>query len=209
MRKINKVAGSEPQSLSNWKRRHPQGNYLDLSETERQDIRSQCAQDQYYLCAYCCKQISGTNFDTVNEHVEARRLAPNRSLDFTNIVASCATRHQCDDAHKSQPLPLTPFMEECETELEFTLSGKVRGLTQQAIDSIQVLNLGDELKSNRSLIEQRKVAIQTVLFTEGIDHEVEDDELIKMLIDDLSTPKDGKLEPYSPVVVNVLKQWLS
>ena len=70
------------------------------------------------------------------------------------------------------------------TEFEFTLSGKVRGLTQRAKDTIQVLNLGDELKNNRSLIEQRKIFIQSILLTNGIDADdgLDDDELIKMLL---------------------------
>jgi hypothetical protein len=35
-------------------------------------------------------------------------------------------------AHGSQPLPLTPLMPECETELRFKFSGRVEGLTERA-----------------------------------------------------------------------------
>jgi uncharacterized protein (TIGR02646 family) len=211
LRKINKRAGFEPQSLTDWVQKNPQGKYTDLTYVEREDIRSECLQEQYYLCAYCCKSISGNNHDCMNEHVEARGIAPQRSLEFTNIVASCTTPKQCDDSHGSHPLPLTPFMAGCETELDFTLSGKVRGLTPDALETIRVLNLGDDRKNNKSLIEQRKQFIHAMMFANGIDSSdgLDDDELIKMIINDISTPAGGKLEAFVPVVVNVLRQWVA
>lgn len=211
MRKINKRAGFEPLSLTNWKGINPQGKYTDLTHVEREDIRSECLEEQYYLCAYCCKSISGKNHDCMNEHVEARGIAPQRSLDFTNIVVSCTTPKQCDDSHDSQPLPLTPFMAGCETDFEFTLSGKVRGLTPDALETIRVLNLGDDRKNNKSLIEQRKQFIHAMMFANGIDPTdgLDDDELIESVIADISTPEEGKLEAFSPVVVNVLRQWVA
>lgn len=210
MRKITKRDGFEPLSLSNFKRAHPLGNYGDLEAAERNDIRAECATEQYFLCAYCSKQITGKNQDSMNEHVDARRIAPNRSLDFTNIVASCTTPRQCDDSHGSQPLPLTPFMEACETELQFKLSGKVVGLSDRAIETIRVLNLGDTLTNNRSLIEQRRQLTESLLWANGINPNdgLEDDELIDLVLTDISTPKDGKLEAFSPVLVNILKQWI-
>ncbi len=210
MRKITKVNGFEPGSLTQWKAGNPLGSYKDLTFIVRQDIREECLKEQYYLCAYCCQSISGVNDDCMNEHVEARRLAPRRSLDFTNIVASCTTPMQCDDSHGSQPLPLTPFMVECETDFEFKLSGRVSGKTQQAIDSIQTLNLGDKEQNNRSLIEKRKQFISSILLTNGVDPSdgLDDNELIEMVINDISSPVNGRLEAFGPVVVNVLKTWI-
>lgn len=211
MKEITKRAGYEPLSLRDWKSNNPQGRYDELGALERQSIRTECSVEQFFLCAYCCKQISGTNSDTMNEHVEARRIAPSRSLDFTNIVASCTTPNQCDDSHGSRALPLTPFMHECETELKFKLSGKVEGLSERAKDTIRILNLGDSFQNNRSLIEQRKQLTQSLLMVNGVDPDegLEDDELIQMVIDDISTPKNGKLEAFSPVVVNILMQWIA
>lgn len=210
MRRINKVADYEPADLTRWKAKNPRGTYKDLTEKERQAIRAECLKEQFYLCAYCCQSISGENHDCMNEHVEARNTAPQKSLDFTNIVASCTTPNQCDDAHGAQPLTLTPFMPECETELEFKLSGRVVGKSERAQETIKVLNLGDNEKNNRSLIEKRKQLVQSILFTNGIDSSegLDDDDLINMVIDDISTPSGGKLEGFSPVVVNVLRQWV-
>ena len=84
--------------------------------------------------------------DCCNEHVEARSIAPNRELDFSNIVASCNSKGQCDDAHGAQMFSLAPFMDECEAELKFKISGRVEGVTARAKETIRVLNLGDHEK---------------------------------------------------------------
>lgn len=209
MRKIEK--GDEPESLTAFKRANAHGRYTDLSEVERQDIRQACTVEQLYLCAYCCQRISGTHADTMNEHVEAQRLAPNRTLDFSNIVASCRTPRQCDSSHDSQVLPLTPLMNECEGELKFKISGRVEGLSERAAETIRVLNLGDNVRDNKALIEKRKQLSHALLWTNGIDHEkgLEDDDLLKSVIDDLQQPRDGKLEPFAPVVVNILRNWMT
>ncbi|MFS1500546.1 TIGR02646 family protein [Vibrio splendidus] len=214
MRKIAKRADFEPDSLDVWKRRNPQGIYADLTEVERQGIRTECSKEQFYLCAYCCKPISGSNLDTMNEHVESRRISPNRSLDFTNIVGSCTTNGQCDDSHGSQPLPLTPFMSECETDLVFKISGRVSGKTADAKKTIEVLNLGDKEANNKSLIETRKQLSLALLLEHAITPEEEDDwaeepELLADVINDLLTPENGKLKPFAPVVANVLRQWIA
>ncbi len=201
MRKITK--GNEPAELTSWKRKNPHGRYDDLSHVERGAINETTRKEQFGLCAYCCKKI-GEN-DSMNEHVEAQRLAPNRTLDFNNIVASCTSSKQCDAAHGSQPLPLTPLMDECETELKFYFSGDVEGLTDRAKQAIAVLNL-----NNQSLIAKRKQQIkmlvmppdtmESVLFWDG--------ETIDIFISEwLQKPDDdGFLQAYSPVLVNVLRQ---
>lgn len=199
MRKIDKPIEFEPSSLSKFKRGNKQSSYRNLTDEVRQDIRKACTKEQFYLCAYCCKRISGDSRDTMNEHVIARNIAPNRDLDYANIVASCTTPNQCDHAHGSQPLPLTPFDAECETALEFKISGRVTGLTDDAKETIRVLNL-----DNKSLTEQRKIFIDTIIFTYGEDA-IEDDELINIMIDELAHPIEGRLEAFAPVIINALK----
>ncbi len=207
MRTISK--GSEPSSLTAWKQQNPNGRYNQLTEDIRRTVRQHALEEQLYLCAYCCQRIE--HIDAChNEHVEAQNLNPGRTLDFANIVASCNTSNQCGHAHKSQCLPLTPLMTECETELKFKISGRVEGLSDRATATIQVLNLGDHEKNNRALIEKRKQLSNVLLWTNDInpDEGLEDDELLEMLIDDLGKPQQGQLEPFAPVVINILRSWL-
>ncbi|TRU48328.1 MAG: TIGR02646 family protein [Microcystis aeruginosa Ma_QC_Ca_00000000_S207] len=212
MRTISK--GAEPCCLTAWKRRNSHGAYDDLDKTDegivvRAKIRDYALNEQFYLCAYCCQQIKEINA-CHNEHLEAQKLNPKRTLDFSNIVASCNTPNQCGDAHKSQHLPLTPLMTECETELRFKISGRAEGLTDRAAVTIRVLNLGDDEKNNRALIEKRKQLSNTLLWENGInpDDGLEDDEILNILISDLSQPQQDQMEPFTPVVINILRSWL-
>lgn len=206
MRKIYKA--HEPASLAKYKRCNPNHQYKDLTDTSvRQDIRQACTIEQYFLCAYCCKEISGTNVDTMNEHIQPRHHFPSLSMDFNNIVASCTTTGQCDDSKGSQILDLTPFMSECETELEFRLNGRVKGQTQRAQEVIETLQL-----NNQKLCESRKQAIDNILFSQGLDNPItiEDEELLLSIIDDIKQPDEyGKMQGFSPIVANVISNWIS
>lgn len=202
MRKISK--GREPDELRVWKRLNPLKIYKDLTRLERDAIKRETLNEQFGLCAYCCKKIDKKN--SINEHVEARDLAPNRQLDFENIVASCNTRKRCDNSHRAKALPLTPLMDECETELKFYLSGKADGLTERARQVIDVLGL-----DSRSIREERKQIIDDLLYpNKSGELFMLDDDLLGILLEDFQKPDDqGLLPPYSPVLINIIRHFLS
>ncbi|WP_236189101.1 retron system putative HNH endonuclease [Pseudomonas paraglycinae] len=206
MRKI--IKGAEPKQLTQWKRANTTLRYRDLPAEERQSVRSSCIEEQYGLCAYCCQSIVVD--DAHNEHIEAQDRTPKRTLDFTNIVASCQRPNQCGHGRKTQPIDLTPLMAECESELKFYLSGRVAGQTERAKESIKTLNLGHTDESNRGLIGARKKLVDDLIFTGGMSpDELEDEELLGILLDDLLKPKEGRLQPFSPVLVNVIRHYLA
>jgi uncharacterized protein (TIGR02646 family) len=201
MRKITK--GQEPQELTAWKSKYPISRYKELSDVERQAIKRETCKEQFGLCAYCCKTIDEAN--SVNEHVQAQRLAPNLTLNFNNIVASCKTKGRCDDTHDSHPLPLTPLMIECETELRFRESGKVEGLTSRAIESIRVLGL-----DTRAIRYERKQIVDSLIVPDDLNGlQLIGDELLTDLLNDFQQPVNGQLPPYSPVLINILRQFLA
>lgn len=202
MRKITK--GNEPVELTSWKRKNPREKYPKLTHIERQAIRDKCIKEQFGLCAYCCKAIDETN--SMNEHVEAQNLASNRTLDFNNIVASCTTPKRCDDEHGSKPLPLTPLMDECETELKFSFSGNVEGLTERAQQSIEVLGLSCEKNINSIRFERQQMIERLIEQYDKIEDVLAwDDVSIDICINELKTPdQNGQLLAYSPVLINIL-----
>jgi len=202
VRKI--VKGEEPEELSQWKRRHPNKSYKDVTEVERRAIRQAGLNEQYYLCAYCCYSINEDN--SHNEHIHPQHVAPNQTLEFHNIVASCNEPKQCGEAHGAKIIPLTPLMPECETELKFYLSGKVKGLTERATDTINLLNLGD---GNKALINKRKQLVDALIFGCGSSPDVIqllEDELLEIIMEEINQPKDGKLEAFAPILQNILRQ---
>jgi uncharacterized protein (TIGR02646 family) len=208
MRTISKSI--EPPDLAVWKQANPNGRYNQLTEDIRRTIRQNALEEQFYLCAYCCQQIKDID-SCHNEHMEAQNLNQARTLDFTNIVASCNTSNQCGHAHGSQHLPLTPLMAECETELRFKISGRVEGLSDRATTTIQVLNLGDNEQNNRALIEKRKQLSDILLWQYyGDPKQVleEDEEILNLLIHELENSQQNQMEPFTPVVINILRSWL-
>ena len=205
MRKIQKT--HEPYSLTQYKRDNPTHQYKDLKdENVRQDIRQTCTEEQYYLCAYCCKEISGTNVDTMNEHIQPRHHFPNLSMDFNNIVASCNQKGHCDHSKDSQILSLTPLMDKCETEFKFKINGEMVGKTERAKQAIDILQL-----NQRKLCESRKQAIANMLYVKGLGNpiDVEDDELLQSVCDDIMMPENGKLLAFAPAIVNAIKNWIN
>ena len=199
MRRIEK--GDSPEALKKWKRKNPEGRYEDLGSEERVAIRTACIEEQFGLCAYCCRSISGNTCH--NEHVEARNLSPHRATDFTNIVASCNMKGVCGDAHGHAPLFLTPLMSECETELKFHYSGKVTEKTPRAGDAIETLNL-----NQKKLKGARKSAIEGLLYGEGVPpSEAVDltDDLVGLLLETFETPNQNRLTPFAPILCNILR----
>lgn len=209
MRKINKEV--EPQALTRWKRSNNALRYKDLPREESRSIRSSCISEQYGLCAYCCQSI--TIDDAHNEHLEAQDRAPNRTLDFFNIVASCQRPHQCGHGRGTRPLPLTPLMAECETELKFYLSGLITGQTERARVSIEILNLGHTEESNRGLVGRRKALVDALIYSQSVppeDLQYEDEEFLGLLLEDLKMPDAAQcLQPFSPVLINVIRHFLA
>lgn len=208
MRKINKDV--EPETLTRWKRQNSTLRYRDLPSQESRAIRSSCITEQYGLCAYCCQSI--TVDDAHNEHVEAQDSAPNRTLDFANIVASCQRPHQCGHGRGTKLLPLTPLMAECETELKFYLSGLVTGRTERAQLSIEALNLGHTQESNRGLVGARKTLVDALIYSQSLppdELQFEDEEFLSLFLEDLKTPDTEQcLQSFSPVLVNVISHFL-
>ncbi|KFE54179.1 hypothetical protein [Pseudomonas syringae] len=212
MRKLEKGSLA---ALETWKRKNPGAQYRDLvgHDVVKDAIRQACVGEQYWLCAYCCRRVTPEKISAHNEHLEAQVLAKNRTLDFSNMVASCNSPGSCGKAHASQPLPLTPLMVECETELQFELSGLVNGTTERARSTVKVLRLGADYKCNRRLISERKQMLDTLIYDGGLlpaELSLACDEVLQALLNDLSQPDNqSKLQAFSPVLINVIRQMRS
>ncbi|MBF0625498.1 MAG: TIGR02646 family protein [Magnetococcales bacterium] len=209
MRWIQK--GAPPPELTAWLHANPKGVYNDLNTTltgrnVRRAIRCAALAEQGCLCAYCCARIDGST--SHNEHVVPQSADRSRTTDFTNIVASCNARNQCGDAHKNQQLPLTPLNTRCKTDLQYFLSGRVKGTTQDAKETIRILKL-----DGRSLRGIRKSMVDTLIYVpsetlEGL--HLLDDDLLEILRDDMQRDGDeGCLSPYGPILANIIDQLLT
>lgn len=209
MKRINKRG--EPNSLTIFKVNNPTLKYSDLSdgnENIRVDIRKSCIAEQFFLCAYCCNRISINT--SHNEHIVSQNSIPGRNLtlEYNNIITSCESKKHCGHKKGNDVIALTPLMVECETEVIYQLNGKMRHSTPRAQSTIDTLQL-----RNNALANTRKQIIDLVLFEyvdDLIDLNLEEDYYLQLIIDEISQPDiDGKLEAFSPVIANVLRQFIS
>lgn len=94
-------------------------------------------------------------------------------------------------------------MPECEFELHFYLSGKIKGTTDRAIQAIEVLAL-----DTRAIREERKQLVDSLIFGNDMkpdELKLLDNDLLGILLTDLQQPnQDDKLPPFSPVLVNII-----
>jgi uncharacterized protein (TIGR02646 family) len=209
MRRINK--GIEPASLSSFKNTFPSAryeNFADGYENVRIDVRSSCLLEQHYLCAYCCDRI--TLRDSHNDHIvpQSSLLGQNLTLDYSNIVASCNAKKHCGRRKDDSIISITPLMPNCETDIIYQLNGKMTHKSQNAQNTITTLNLRDG-----GLTHKRKILIDTVLYkyTDDISElALEESFYLELIINEITqVNEEGKLEAFTPVIVNVLSQFLS
>ncbi|MEO5352693.1 MAG: TIGR02646 family protein [Magnetococcus sp. XQGC-1] len=205
------VKGSPPPELTHWIGQNPHGRYNDLDKTSagrdaRRAIRRTAIGEQHCLCAYCCDRIEEDS--SHNEHLTPQSRAPHLTVDFNNIVASCNAKNQCGAAHGDWLLPMTPLDAACATDLQFYLTGKVDGHSQDAKTAIDLLNL-----NNPALQYKRKGMVDCLIFAAGTtpaNLQQEEDAFLEIFLEDMQQPNaDGCLLAYSPVLVNILRQYLA
>jgi len=214
MRRI--IKGGIPQSLIDWVTNNPNSVYDDLSllannvvgYSIRQDIRSACALEQFYLCAYCCDRIADNRTSSHNEHIHCQADHSNLSLRFDNIVVSCNAKDSCGSYKANHAIALTPLMAECEAEVRYNLNGKVRHTSQRG----QNLNSRTNLNCRR-LVNRRAKLVEALIFEQITDTDelgLLDEEMIELIIEDLAIPgNDNKLPPFSPVLIRILRDLIA
>ncbi len=162
--------GAEPPSLAE-RREAGITDWSDIPGNVKDDIRRACRTEQAELCAFCCAKLPSEPLLQRIAHVEPRTVAPNRTLDFTNMVLSCSSgRHRypdaavakgeqsCDESQGSEPLPVHPLQPDCQSMFDYLDNGAIQPAGTEAIPSIRILNLDCE-----RLRRCRKAAISAAL----------------------------------------------
>lgn len=147
----------EPQFLTDFKKKYPKKDYDSKEFAEyRPALKSELIKEQKGLCAYCCGRI--TDAKAHNEHIEPRnpgKYASNRSLDYTNIVASCNNPETCGikkENHYDPEQFVSPLDENCEEQFSYYANGDIVG-DQYTIDQLN-LNAYELKNARKSVIKQ-------------------------------------------------------
>ncbi len=182
---INKQ--QEPEFLIEFKKKYPKKDYdSDEFFQYRSVLNESLRREQRGLCAYCCSRIEQGK--SHNEHLEPRHpgtYISKRTLDYTNIVASCNNQNTCGKRRENAYNPdkfIVPTNPECENIFDYHLDGIIEG-DEYTID---LLNLNDSL-----LVQARKSVVKILQQYQG------DKELIKDCFMD-ETQED--LYPYYNVI---------
>lgn len=148
-------------------------------------LREQLRQEQYGLCCYCCQAL--VEKATI-EHLKNRDKHPKLTYEYDNLLLSCQTSNQCDNAKGNQNLDLTPLMIECDTEIKINLAGELETKSERAGQAIRVLNL-----NNSTLCEKRKRKIDMISFTFDPNStqtpiDIMDKDTLSLILQSLDTP---------------------
>lgn len=145
---IRIIKGKEPDFWCNFRMKNPGIRYEQLNDSEsgkqiRKELREYLLQQQYKICCYCCRRIDLDN--SLNEHIRPQALYPDETMDYDNIIASCAKDHKTCGSKKDnqydENLFVSPLDQDCEEHFAFFPNGEIAGLTEKGEYTIKVLGL--------------------------------------------------------------------
>lgn len=154
MRHVRK--GREPATFRDWKALAGadwEPTWADLRAPEKPDLHAALIEEQGAVCCYCGRRI--TQGDSHIEHFQPRNGYPDRSLDYTNLLASCQRNehkgvprlcgHAKDDWF-DETCHLDPQDPECERRFRFGSQGDInanRPADRAAATMVEQLNLNE------------------------------------------------------------------
>jgi len=216
------VKGASPEDFERWKAENQFTNWDSFPgklppEDRREEgvtyyskieLREALLEEQGYTCCYCEKEISNDHKTTAIEHIEPREgdTQTERIFDYLNLILSCNGGEKdpppkelhCDAAKSNKSIPFSPLDKRCKHEITFTINGKILGLTEDATQTIKVLNL-DIIK----LKNARKDAISGYIYEDKDETELISIEECNSLIINL---QQNKKLPFKSAILRALHQ---
>jgi len=156
MQKINKIGKLPEESVKGFKQ-YKSSKWSEIPEVVKTPLREQLFQEQNGLCCYCCQKLR-LEWSHI-EHVQCRQDHPKKRFDYDNLLLSCSTPKQCDNAKGNQELPLTPLMNECDEEIKLNLAGELVSDSERADEAVDILKL-----NNRQVRSWRKSLVDMISF---------------------------------------------
>ena len=156
MQKIDK-SGKLPEQSEKGFKKHKNSKWSDIPEEVKTPLREELFREQGGLCCYCCQKLK-LEWSHI-EHVQCRQDYPKKRFDYDNLLLSCSTPKQCDNAKGNQELSLTPLMKECDNEIKLNLAGELVSGSKRADEAIDILKL-----NNRQIRLWRKNLVDAISF---------------------------------------------
>lgn len=153
--------GPEPESWTDFKRHNKHKRYGDLQTTAegrlvRREMREHLVSSQQGLCAYCCARITAEKTSSLIEHIKPRCSFPNETMEYSNLVASCAKNDSCGNAKNDRydNTFVSPLQSDCAEHFRFYPDGTVEGVNGgEATCELLQLNCYRLREARRALLE--------------------------------------------------------
>lgn len=169
------------------------GVHYDSSPTPiKNAVRRDSLRDQYGLCCYCCGRVGPSSGYQQIEHLVARSVDPERTLDWDNLLVSCASGRPevassgkseltCDDHKKNDHLAVSPLDADCEARFLYVrddgrilaVSGDIDAATTISILNLNCKRLRDArfgaMKVAEDLLSELDLDVWAARFLEPVD----------------------------------------
>lgn len=198
--------GPAPIELRRWlaKNKEILGANLRFADCPKDAIRCALLKEQHYLCAYTMKAIT---IETCHiEHFHPQSSFPNETTDYRNLLGCWPKQGYCSFGAQAKGDSSTVICNpttaaDVEGAFRFTPTGKIKGLTQLAQTTIDVLHLNAP-----ELIAERRAAIEGALGiglrkTHGLSIKQ-----AKLRIQELSDTSQEHFEPFCLAIAQVLER---
>lgn len=201
MRHIAK--GQEPQELSIWKRKNSDKTYKDLEDNAKSATKRALMKEQGFICCYCERELREN--DSHIEHIEPQKLAPQKDLDFDNMLCSCQAEGEplhCGHAKGNwfdKNMFISPLADDCGECFAFDHSGAINPKSETdtaAHKTIEILKLNIAKLKN-----MRKNAIVPFLCSS-----ISGEDFKKFVDGYLLPSSDGTLNPFWSAVKSIFQE---
>ncbi|MEL6719181.1 MAG: retron system putative HNH endonuclease [Bacteroidota bacterium] len=180
----------------------------DIVYYSKHELRAALLEEQHSICCYCECRIENHPLKTNIEHLEPREgdTKTERIFDYANLLASCnggerdpkPKKIHCDHKKGNKPIPLTPLDRRCEIEILFSIEGNIIGKTNDAQETIKILNLDIDKLNN-----QRSQAIAAYIYQDQEATEFVSPEEGEKIYQAIEKQLD---EPYQSAILDALRQ---
>ena len=197
------------------------GSFMPLENREegvayysKKELREALLEEQNYTCCFCEMTIANNSSTTI-AHLDPREgdTQTERIFDYLNLMVSCSggkkddkpknkpRKLHCDASQENRPISISPLSPQCESEITFTIVGKIYGLSTDAKETISILNLNIDKLNNL-----RNQAIAGYLFLdEDTTEYISLEECKKLIIYLKNTPS----EQYRTSVIRAIEQLIN
>lgn len=200
----------EPNSLTEYKKQS--NSYYD--GCDKADIKKSLLKEQGYLCAYCMKRISETDM-TIEHYKTQSSISEKEALNYNNMLGVCLGNRgagrknyfTCDAHRENDSITINPLLRSSIDLIYYEDSGRIYSNDPEINKDLdKTLNLNCE---QVLLIANRRQALKSLknyLFNLKSKGTWKKEFLEKIKKQYEYPDKDGKLQPYSGIILYYLNK---